>query len=91
MTKLILETDEVWIREKIEALVRSEAELMKRAIRNIRGKLQDFEGRYGKLDRESLYGHADDMELLEWEGEIETMERLQQKLKSFEEIVFEYK
>lgn len=72
-------------------LVRSEVELMKRAIWNIQRKLQDFEGRYGKLDRDSLYGQADDMELLEGEGEIETMGRLQRKLKSFEEIIFDYK
>jgi len=89
MTKLILETDEVWIREKIEALLHSEAELMKRAIRNIQRKLQGFESRYGKLGRDSFYGRVDDMELLEWEGEIETMERLQKKLKSFEEIHYE--
>lgn len=91
MTKLILETDEVWIREKIEALLHSEADLMKRATRNIHRKLQGFESKYGKFDRDSFYGRVDDMELLEWEGEIETLERLQKKLESFEEIIFEYK
>ena len=91
MTKLVLETDEIWIRKKIEALMRSETEVMKRAIHNIQRKLQNFESRYGKFDRDSLYGQADDMDIMEWEGEIEIMEKLQRKLKSFEEIVFEYK
>ena len=39
-----------------------------------------FEDRYGTLDRESAYGKIDDMELIAWEGEIETMERLRSKL-----------
>jgi hypothetical protein len=30
------------------------------------------------------------MEILEWEGEIETEKKLQATLKTFEEIVFEY-
>ncbi len=43
-----------------------------------------------KLDSDSLYGHVDDMELLEWEGEIETIDRLQKKLTFLEQIAFEY-
>ncbi len=89
MTRLILETDEVWIKEKIEALLHSEAEFMRMEIRNIQQKIQNFENKYGASDRDFLYGHADDMELLEWEGEIETMEKLQKNLESFEEISFE--
>ncbi|MBI5748698.1 MAG: hypothetical protein HZA00_06180, partial [Nitrospinae bacterium] len=50
-----------------------------------------FESKYGKLDRESLYGKIDDLELIEWEGEMETLERLLKKLNSLEEITFEYK
>lgn len=39
----------------------------------------------------SLYGKIDDMELIEWEGELETLQRIQKRLKSLEEIVFEYR
>ena len=55
------------------------------------GKVKDFEAKYGKLNRSSLYGKVNDMELLEWEGELETLERLNKKLRSLEEITFEYK
>ena len=53
--------------------------------------MKDFEAKYGKLNRSSLYGKVNDMELLEWEGELETLERLNKKLRSLEEITFEYK
>ncbi|OQY01631.1 MAG: hypothetical protein B6I22_14310 [Desulfobacteraceae bacterium 4572_123] len=39
------------------------------AFRNIQNRKADFEHRYGKLDRDSLYGQVDDMEIIEWEGE----------------------
>jgi hypothetical protein len=47
---------------------------------NIQSKVTGFESRYKKLDRDSLYGQVDDMELLEWEGEIETIDRLRKKI-----------
>jgi hypothetical protein len=91
MAKLIIETDNQWTREKIRSTINTEIGLLKKAVEKTQDRLRDFENRYGKLHRESLYGKIDDMELLEWEGEIETLQRLQQKLKSLEEITFEYK
>ncbi len=91
MTKLVIETDDSWTKEKIRDSIYKEISLLKKAVNRIQSKLEHFENKYGKLDRESLYGKLDDMELIEWEGEIETLEKLQKKLNSLEEITFEYK
>lgn len=91
MAKLIIETDNHWTRGKIRSAINTEIGLLKKAVEKTQDRLRDFENRYGKMHRELLYGRIDDMELLEWEGEIETLQRLQQKLKSLEEITFEYK
>lgn len=90
MTKVIAQSSELWTLRKIQSLVGLETELFKMQIANIQKKISDFEHRYGELDRDSLYGKVDDMELLEWEGEIETMNRLRQKLVSLEQVAFEY-
>jgi hypothetical protein len=91
MTKLVIETDDNWTKGKIRDSIYREIDILKKAVNRIQSKLREFENKYGKLDRESLYGKLDDMELIEWEGEIETLEKLQKKLKSLEEINFEYK
>ncbi|MEW6378215.1 MAG: hypothetical protein AB1611_01275 [bacterium] len=53
-------------------------------------KTEGLRNQIRPLDRDSLYGKVDDMELLEWEGELETLKRLKEKWKSLEEITFEY-
>lgn len=83
MTKLIVETDNEWTKRKITDAIHIEAEILKKAMVRTQDKLKDFETRYGKLDREVLYGKADDMELLEWEGELETLEKLKKRLRVF--------
>lgn len=91
MTRLIIETDDKWTREKIKLSIDTEIYLFKKALVKVQEKIKGFEGKYGELDRENLYGKIDDMELIEWEGEIETLQRILNRLKSLEEIVFEYR
>jgi len=92
MTKLILETDNPWTKRRIQEVINVEKEeLLKKAISRVQVKLDYYNKKYGKLDRENLYGKVDDMELIEWEGEIETLKRLERNLSSFEEITFEYR
>lgn len=91
MTKLTIETDDNWTKEKIKLAINTEAHSLWKTADKIRNKISDFENRHGQLDRENLYGKVNDMELLEWEGEIETLQRVQSRLKSLEEIIFEYK
>jgi len=91
MTKLIVDTDDPWTPKKLTSLLFLESELLKRNIGMVLKKIQGFENKYGSSDRGPLYGRVDDMELIEWEGEIETLQRLKKKLKSLEEISIEYK
>ncbi len=91
MTKLVVETNNDWTKKKIEGAIHIETDLLRKAVQRTQSKLQEFENKYGKYDRDSLYGKVDDMELVEWEGELETLKRLQTNLKSLEEITFEYK
>jgi len=91
MTKLIVETNNEWTRKKIKASIDTEAEIFRNTIRRIRNKLNNFEEKYGKFDRGSLYGVVDDMILLEWEGELDTLKKIEEKLSSLEEITFEYR
>ena len=91
MTKLTVETDNEWTKKKIAEAIQIETAILKKVTHRIQETLRDFETRYGKLDRNSLYGTVDDMVLLEWEGELETLERLKHKLQSLEEITIEYR
>lgn len=91
MTKLIIETDDNWTRERIKIAIDSEVHVLRKTVEKIRSKIRGFEKQYGSLDREKLYGKIGDMELVEWEGEIETLKRVERKLKSLEEINFEYR
>ena len=90
MTKVITQDCDLWTLKKIQALVGLEAMLLKKQIGAIQEKIAGFEDRYGKFDREKMYGQVDDMELIEWEGEIETLERLRSKLTRLEEVGFEH-
>ncbi len=91
MTKLIIESDDTWTREKIKFAIDTEIHLLKKAADKIQEKINGFEKAYGPLDRDKLYGKLSDMVLVEWEGEIESLRRVRHKLKSLEEINFEYR
>ena len=90
MTRVIAQDNDLWTLRKIQALVGLETDLLKKQISGIRDKITGFEDRYGKFDREAMYGQIDDMELIEWEGEMETLERMRSKLARLEEVGFEY-
>ncbi|MBI1810918.1 MAG: hypothetical protein HY035_11735 [Nitrospirae bacterium] len=91
MTRLVVETNDNWTKKKIAGAIHTETDLLRKAVQRTQSKLQEFENKYGKFDRDSLYGKVNDMELVEWEGELETLKRLKANLKSLEEITFEYK
>ncbi len=91
MTKLIIESDDTWTREKINFSIDVEIHLFKKAAYKIKDKFNSFEKTHGPLDRNKMYGKVDDMVLVEWEGEIESLRRVQRKLKSLEDINFEYR
>lgn len=90
MTKLILQTNNDWTRRKIETALASERTLLQRALHKTENKVRVFEQKHGNLDRATLYGKIDDMELLEWEGELEVLEKMKEQLASLQEIAIEY-
>ena len=60
MTKIILETDSDWTIKKIKSAINTEAELLRKAILRSRIKLDNFEMKYGKLNRDTLYLFANE-------------------------------
>lgn len=80
MTKLIVETDNNWTKKKIKDAIHTEKQLLRKALQRSERKIRNFEKKYGKLERKKLYGKADDVELVEWEGEIETAARFKEQL-----------
>lgn len=91
MTRIIVEKNDGWTLKKIRSWIDLETAILKKEIGNIENKVKMFENRYGNVVRDSLYGRVDDMDLIEWEGEIETMNRLREKLSRLDRIVFENK
>jgi len=56
MTRLIIETDDKWTREKIRFAIDTEIYLLKKTFDKIQEKIKSFESKYGELNRENLYG-----------------------------------
>ena len=92
MTRLVVEANNIWAIEKVKGAINAEISILARAVKKTKTKLASYEKKYGKLkNRKSLYGKADDMDMIEWEGEVETLRRLQQNLASLKEMNLEYK
>lgn len=90
MTRVIIETENAWTIGKISNAINAEILLLQRSLARTQGKINRFEVKYGRAaDRSALYGHVDDMELIEWEGEAETLKKMQVKLSSLEDIRIE--
>ena len=83
MTRLIVESDNQWSVQRIRTIVDTEVKSLGRALERIRNKIKGYERRYGTLDRERMYGTIDDMELVEWEGELEMEGKISEKLNEF--------
>ena len=90
MTQVIVRTEDDWVRTKIEEIIAEERTFLRNVIVRTQQKLARFEQQYGPLKREVLYGKVDDMELVEWEGELETIAHLQKHLGALEDLTIEY-
>ncbi|MGR0480349.1 MAG: hypothetical protein ACTFAL_02790 [Candidatus Electronema sp. V4] len=90
MTKVISQYSDIWTLKKIQSLVGMESILLKKQIDAVQSKIYSFEERHGKFIEEGMHRQVDDMELVEWEGEIATLERLRKKLARLENVNFEY-
>ncbi|MBT3368392.1 MAG: hypothetical protein HN416_14665 [Nitrospina sp.] len=87
MTRVIIETSDQAIAERIGVMMQNEVYLLRKTAQNVRAKIRDFEEKYGlSKTMGRLYGKVDDMKLIEWEGELETLARLEKKLAAFEDV-----
>lgn len=73
----------------VQQAIEREKRLLILAINQGEEKLAAFEARFGSRDRQSLFGTVDDMDLIEWEGEEDTLTRLRQRLQRLKEIQVE--
>lgn len=71
MAKVIFEPGEREAKEINCHAIEREKRIIRLCMGKTEGKLEEYRNKYGELDREKLYGIIDDMELIEWEGEIE--------------------
>ena len=73
----------------VQHAIEREKRLLTLAINQAEEKLAVFEARFGTHNRQSLFGTVDDMDLIEWEGEEDTLARLRQRLQRLKEIQVE--
>lgn len=73
----------------VQQALERETRLLALAIAQAEAKVAAFEARFGTSDRRGLYGTVDDMELIEWEGEEETLLHLRQRLQRLKELQVE--
>ncbi len=69
--------------------IEREERLLGLAIDQAEAKVAAFEARFGTRERKSLFGTVDDMDLIEWEGEEETLLRLRPRLQRLKELQVE--
>lgn len=87
MTRVIIETSDQWVAERIGVMLQNEAYWLRKTVQNVRSKIRNFEEKYGFSETMNLlYGKVDDMEMIEWEGELETLARLEKKLFALEGV-----
>lgn len=73
----------------LQQAIEREKRLLSFSIEQAETKLAAFESRFGTRDRQSLFGKVDDMDLIEWEGEEETLVRLRPRLQRLKELQVE--
>lgn len=73
----------------LQQAIEREKRLLNLSVAQIEAKLASLEAKFGTRDRKSLFGKVDDMTLVEWEGEWETLARLRPRLQRLEEFQVE--
>ncbi len=70
----------------LQHAINREMRVLHLSVTQVQAKLASWEGKYHVDDPKSLFGKVDDMELIEWIGEQETLSRLRSRLQCLEEI-----
>ncbi len=89
MPKEVITLKDPLSRTVLQHAMEREKRVLTLSIAQVEAKIAAFAAKYGAGDSKSLYGKVDDMELIEWEGEQETLARLRSQLQRLEEIQVE--
>ncbi len=88
VNKLILYTGEEELRHIVEDALDREKRITEMALARTEERLRSFEERFGDLEKARLSG-VDELEIVEWEGELLIYQWLQEKLTKLESLQFE--
>ena len=86
MTTEVITLKDALSRMVLQQAIERERRVFDFSIAQVSAKLEAFQKKYGAMDSNSLYGKVDDLELVEWEGEKETLARLRARLERLEGI-----
>ncbi len=89
MAKEVITLNDSLTQTVLQDAIGREKSVLTLAIAQAESKIAAFERKYGALERTKLYGKANDMELVEWEGERETLNRLRSRLERLEALQVE--
>ena len=89
MAKEIISLKDSLSQTVVQHALEREKTALRLSIAQIEAKTAAWEAKYGSQDRKQLFGKVDDLELVEWEGERETLARLRARLQRLEEIQVE--
>lgn len=73
----------------LQQAVEREKRLLRLSIAQTESKIAVFEAQFGARGRTDLFGKVDEMILIEWEGEEDTLGRLRPRLQRLEELRIE--
>lgn len=86
MPKQIITMQDSLASTVLQEAIERERQVLRLSIDQVEANVAAFERKFGTHDRTSLFGKVDDMQLIEWEGEEETLARLRPRLQRLEEI-----
>ncbi len=89
MAKEVITLKDSFSQNVLQHAINREMRVLHLSVTQVQGKLASWEGKYHADDPKSLFGKVDDMELIEWIGEQETLSRLRSRLQCLEEIQVE--
>ena len=89
MTPKVITLKDSFSQDVLQHAINREMRVLHWSVTQVKTKLASWEGKYHVDDPKSLFGKVDDMELIEWIGEQETLSRLRSRLQCLEEIQVE--
>lgn len=88
VNKLILSAGDRELRHIVEGALDREKRITEMALVRTCDRLRSFEKRFGGLEEARLSG-VDELEIVEWEGELLTYQRLKERLARLESLQLE--